>query len=126
MERPSSEVVFSLHRGGVKYAPSSPIPSEEEHSFLNVLKDYYEKIEEISKKIKANVITQLGAQSIYSYQTILLLAMDLETNKLKLSFNHHVSQSISYGDDFRIASLSINTKDITSPDKITCTCRKKN
>jgi len=77
-ERPLSEIGFQLQIGEVKSAPSSPIPAEEELGSLSVFKYYYEQIEEINKKIEENVSTQLEAQSIFGYETILLSPMHLE------------------------------------------------
>lgn len=88
------------------------------HTFIIILKESYEHIEEKNKKIKENVASHLEAQSVSEYHTKLLSTMYLEINKIKLSFSHPSALIVASAAGFKTVKLTVDEKYTPFPDKI--------
>lgn len=109
---------FQLLLGEVICRPCSHIPEEIVQNSLPMIMQLYSKFEEINRNVKESMESQLEAQFISYYQNRFLYSMDLERNKLKLSFSLSSSLTVSSSSSFKIVNLIVDSKQIPIPDRI--------
>lgn len=107
-----------MQLGEVICRPCSHIPEEIVQNSLPMIMQLYSKFEEINRNVKESMESQLEAQFISYYQNRFLYSMDLERNKLKLSFSLSSSLTVSSSSSFKIVNLIVDSKQIPIPDRI--------
>lgn len=94
---------YSLQWAGIYFTPSSPVPEGKIHDSLLSIKQVFTQIEERNKRIRENIEPQSEAQ-IPPKKKILLIAMELEKDELRISFSHPSSMNVTSTTSFKFVT----------------------